>query len=80
MLCLIKSKPPSLNLFVLVTTLPPSKTSNKASSVISNDQKGNFTIECIKERTAQIEITDNRAGVREEHLREGARSRTTNED
>ncbi len=31
-----------------------------------NDQKGNFTIECIKERTAQIEITDNRAGVREE--------------
>ncbi len=31
-----------------------------------NEQKGNFTIECIKERTAQIEITDNRAGVREE--------------
>jgi type III restriction enzyme len=31
-----------------------------------NEQKGNFTIEGIKERTAQIEITDNIAGVREE--------------
>ncbi len=31
-----------------------------------NEQKGNFTIEGIKERTAQIEITDNIAGVKEE--------------
>lgn len=31
-----------------------------------NEQKGNFTIEGIKERTAQIEITDNIARVREE--------------
>ncbi len=31
-----------------------------------NEQKGNFTIEGIKERTAQIRITDNIAGVEEE--------------
>jgi type III restriction enzyme len=31
-----------------------------------NEQNGNFTIEGIKERTAQIEITDNVAGVKEE--------------
>ncbi len=31
-----------------------------------NEQKGNFTIEGIKERTAQIKITDNIAGVEEE--------------
>jgi type III restriction enzyme len=31
-----------------------------------NEQKGNFTIEGIKERTAQIKITDNIAGVQEE--------------
>ena len=31
-----------------------------------NEQKGNFTIEGIKERTAQIEITDNVAELREE--------------
>lgn len=31
-----------------------------------NEQKGNFTIEGIKERTAQIEINDNQAEVREE--------------
>jgi type III restriction enzyme len=31
-----------------------------------NEQNSNFTIEGIKERTAQIEITDNIAGVKEE--------------
>ncbi|MBS9766488.1 MAG: type III restriction-modification system endonuclease [Flavobacteriaceae bacterium] len=31
-----------------------------------NEQKGNFTIEGIKERTAEIQITDNRAEVKEE--------------
>lgn len=31
-----------------------------------NEQNSNFTIEGIKERTAQIEITDNVAGVKEE--------------
>ena len=31
-----------------------------------NEQKGNFTSEGVKERTAQIEITDNRAEVKEE--------------
>jgi len=36
-----------------------------------NEQKGNFTIEGIKERTAQIEITDNIAGVREEQAMYG---------
>ena len=31
-----------------------------------NEQNSNFTVEGIKERTAQIEITDNIAGVKEE--------------